>query len=200
LYTAGDQQEFPSWVRECDKDFKEKSCTLTHEGRTLQKWRSFVGKLETSTTNPFRQAARHRCSACEAKVRLTSGRSKKLQHNYGRTAPAVLLETEGCTCHEDLRKFLPDLDTNFVPAELLAPSRPPPSAGKRKKVPGAGSAADSRSSRVKLEPGPSHTTLIRPRFLRDEALDSYGCSSLDKTHSLLAGHDMLLVSNRAGRK
>jgi len=146
------QQEFPAWVRECDKEFKEKSCTLTHEGRTLQKWRAFVGKLETASTNPFRRAARHRCRACEAAMRL-SGRSKKLQHNYGAPSPTVLLETDGCTCHEDVRKILPDLDTTYVPAELLAPAQPLSSTGKRKRASGSAVPAGSQSSRIKAEPG-----------------------------------------------
>jgi hypothetical protein len=139
-------------VRDCHQDFKEKSCTLTHEGRTLQKWRAFVGKLETVSTNPFRRAARHRCRACEAALRL-SGRSKKLQHDYGAPAPTVLLEIDGCTCHEDMRNFLPDLDTTYVPAELLAPSQPAATAGKRKRVTDSVGGAGAMASRVKVEPG-----------------------------------------------
>ena len=148
---AVEVSEFPAWVRDCDKDFKEKACTLTHEGRTLGKWRAFVGRLEASSTNMFRRAARHRCSACQAATR-SSGRSKKLKHNYGMPPLAVLIETDGCTCHEDIRSFLPDLDTTFVPSELLAPTKPV-ATGKRKKVQGAGAAARIRSSRVKLESG-----------------------------------------------
>ena len=148
---AVEVSEFPAWVRDCDKDFKEKACTLTHEGRTLGKWRAFIGRLEASSTNMFRRAARHRCSACQAATR-SSGRSKKLKHNYGMPPLAVLIETDGCTCHEDIRSFLPDLDTAFVPSELLAPTKPV-ATGKRKKVQGAGAAARIRSSRVKLESG-----------------------------------------------
>lgn len=146
------QQEFPKWVRECDQEFKDKKCALTHEGRTLECWRKFVGKLETVSTNPFRRAARHRCPACEAALRLC-GRPKKLQHDYGAPAPTVLLETEGCTCHEDVRGFLPDLDRTYVPAELLAPSQPAAAAGKRKRVPGPAGGAGTVTSRIKLEPG-----------------------------------------------
>ena len=140
------------WVRDCDKDFKEKSCTLTHEGRTLIKWRTFVGRLEASSSNPFLRAARHRCSACQAAKR-SGGRSNKTKHNYGAPSAAVLHETDGCTCHEDILEFLPDLDTTYVPGELLAPSKPS-GTGKRKKVSGTSAAvSSSRVSRVKVEPG-----------------------------------------------
>ena len=106
-------------MRECDQDFKDKSCTLTHEGRTLQKWRAFVGRLESSSANPFRKAARFRCSACETAARK-KGRSKKLNHNYGAPPLTVLVETEGCTCHMEIHSMLPHLDTTYVPDELLA--------------------------------------------------------------------------------
>ena len=143
-------------MRECDQDFKDKSCTLTHEGRTLQKWRTFVGRLESSSANPFRKAARYRCRACEAAARK-SGRSKKLNHNYGAQPRTVLLESEGCTCHVEIRIMLPNLDTVYVPAELLAPSQPTTTpGGKRKKSAVVGSAAD-RLTRIKTEPGPIST-------------------------------------------
>ena len=103
------QEEYPAWVRECDQDFKDKKCTLTHEGRTKDKWRAFVGRLESSSANPFRKAARYRCSACEAAARKR-GRSKKLNHNYGALPITALVETEGCTCHTEIRSMLPNLD------------------------------------------------------------------------------------------
>jgi hypothetical protein len=165
---AVEVSEFPAWVRDCDKDFKEKACTLTHEGRTLGKWRAFVGRLEASSTNMFRRAARHRCSACQAATR-SSGRSKKLKHNYGMPPLAVLIETDGCTCHEDIRSFLPDLDTAFVPSELLAPTKPV-ATGKRKKVQGAGAAARIRSSRPKLESGLSPQLSVHPSNPANPAL------------------------------
>ena len=167
--------EFPSWVRDCDKDFKEKACALTHEGRTLLKFRAFVGRLEASGTNPFRRAARHRCGACEAKVRA-SGRSKKLQHNYSKPAPAALLETEGCTCHVDIYQYLPDLDTHYVPVELLAPSQEAPSAGRRKREAGAGGPAVARSLRVKTEPGMDDSEAAENIF----GFDAYGSSGVHK--------------------
>ena len=139
-------------MRECDQDFKDKSCTLTHEGRTLQKWRAFVGRLESSSANPFRKAARFRCSACETAARK-KGRSKKLNHNYGAPPLTVLVETEGCTCHMEIRSMLPHLDTTYVPDELLAPSGQLAATGKRKKAAPSRSTA-SRATRVKLEPGP----------------------------------------------
>ena len=145
------QEEYPAWVRECDQDFKDKKCQLTHEGRTKDKWRAFVGRLESSSANPFRKAARYRCSACEAAARKR-GRSKKLNHNYGALPMTALVETEGCTCHTEIRSMLPNLDTQYVPDELLAPSQPAGPAGKRRKV-APSSRTPSRSTRVKLEPG-----------------------------------------------
>jgi hypothetical protein len=145
------QEEYPAWVRECDQDFKDKKCQLTHEGRTKDKWRAFVGRLESSSANPFRKAARYRCSACEAAARKR-GRSKKLNHNYGALPITALVETEGCTCHTEIRSMLPNLDTQYVPDELLAPSQPAGPAGKRRKV-APSSRTPSRSTRVKLEPG-----------------------------------------------
>ena len=145
-------------MRECDQDFKDKSCTLTHEGRTLQKWRAFVGRLESSSANPFRKAARFRCSACDAAARK-KGRSKKLNHNYGAPPLTVLVETEGCTCHVEIRSMLPHLDTTYVPDELLAPSQPAGPTGKRKKAAPSRSMA-SRATRVKLEPGLASPPLL----------------------------------------
>ena len=110
-----------------------------------------MGRLEKQESNPFRRAARHRCRACQAAT-VVSGRSKKLQHHYGKPSMTVLNETKGCTCHEDLCSFLPGIDTMFVPSELLAPFKHA-SGGQGQRKRSRQEAAGSRSSQVKLEPG-----------------------------------------------
>lgn len=176
-------------MRECDKDFKEKSCTLTHEGRTLKKWRAFVGRLEKQETNPFRRAARHRCRACQSAT-VVSGRCKRLQHRYGTPSMTVLNETEGCTCHQDLRSFLPEIDTTYVPAELLAPSKPAGGVQRKRKVAQGGAAAGGRASRVKLEPGlrpflpATNTTSTTCAFRRQQLHNTVNCTLNSKQQRL----------------
>ncbi|EKX47512.1 hypothetical protein GUITHDRAFT_152016 [Guillardia theta CCMP2712] len=49
-----DQQEFPSWVRQCDQDFKDRKCSFTHEMRTLEQWQRYCELRERS---PYKRVA-----------------------------------------------------------------------------------------------------------------------------------------------